>query len=389
MRQRHVKARVRLVQFVKIFRILFWGVHSVWLWLSIFGRILWIAKDVRTRNEYHDVCSFHIPILHIACVNKLNSYSPMFTYSLSWLVLKNWHASFSNYDAHLHLRKRLEFAVTKTIRIPIPQCEFVVRFLNSLYEPILRFTVIRILLKKNFEKMVNWADWTSGRSFGSSSISTFISDGRMSLLFYFPLPAMATRMESEQRFRQRSCLHLYVSNDTSLERKLIEHIHSRHSDIQHNTNRYGKFDTRYRLERTHRVRKNNIDKVSIGGGGTGRIFSMDSSVYSGWMRSSLQKWYRYPVQLVVSASSRLRNCRVLGDEFLLRIRRLYKGMGWKTPQCIRLILDFIGPLSERTFVWILVPSSACTVRRGISSDWLRIPAKSHWKNTGQKCSCAK
>lgn len=122
----------------------------------------------------------------------------------------------------------------------------------------------------------------------------------------------------------------------------------------HNQNRYGKFDTRYRLEKPTPY-GSNIDKVVLAVEVPAGIFDGILCVF--WLHAILyKKWYRYPVQLVVSALHAFGTVVFWADEFFYGYMAWYKGMGWKTPHCDPSDIGFYWAFIGTNFVWILVPA---------------------------------
>ena len=181
---------------------------------------------------------------------------------------------------------------------------------------------------------------------------------------------MAARMEPEQRFRER--VRLVRLSLSSISLHLHKHIH------QHK-NRYGKFDTRYRLERPTEY-GSNIDKVVLAVEVPAGIFDGILCVF--WLNAILyQKWYRYPVQLVVSALHAFGTVVFWADEFFYGYMAWYKGMGWKTPHCDPSDIGFYWAFIGTNFVWILVPGLCM-----YSATWnlKRLITNSNIASNGQK-----
>lgn len=118
-------------------------------------------------------------------------------------------------------------------------------------------------------------------------------------------------------------------------------------------NAYGDFDNRYRIENATAY-GSNIDKVVLAVEVPAGI--VDGILCLFWLYAILNnKWYRYPVQMTVSALHAFGTIIFWGDEFFYGYMSWYKGMGWATPNCDPSTIGFYWAFIGTNLVWVVVP----------------------------------
>lgn len=116
---------------------------------------------------------------------------------------------------------------------------------------------------------------------------------------------------------------------------------------------YAVYDKRYGLDQTTAY-GSDIDKVVLAVEVPAGIIDGVLCVF--WLHAILNgKWYRYPVQLVVSALHAFGTIVFWGDEFFYGYMSWMKGKGWATPNCDPSDVGFYWAFIGTNFVWILVP----------------------------------
>eukprot|EP00939_MAST-03C_sp_MAST-3C-sp1_P001744 g1744.t1 len=116
---------------------------------------------------------------------------------------------------------------------------------------------------------------------------------------------------------------------------------------------YGAFDKRYRVDPATSY-GSNIDKVVLAVEVPAGIIDGILCVF--WLRAILyDKWYRYPVQLTVSALHAFGTLVFWGDEFFHGYMSWFKGKGWTTPNCDPSTFGFYWAFIGTNFVWVIVP----------------------------------
>eukprot|EP00933_Yihiella_yeosuensis_P060443 TRINITY_DN63205_c0_g1_i1.p1 TRINITY_DN63205_c0_g1~~TRINITY_DN63205_c0_g1_i1.p1 ORF type:complete len:227 (+),score=21.91 TRINITY_DN63205_c0_g1_i1:95-682(+) len=124
-------------------------------------------------------------------------------------------------------------------------------------------------------------------------------------------------------------------------------------------NSYGKYDRRYRIEPGGTDYGSSIDKVVLAVEVPAGL--VDGPLCALWLNGILNNtWYRYPVQLTVSALHAFGTLVFWGDELAPGYMNWFKGKGWKWtatdgPKSIHWWWAFIGTNA----VWVIVPLLYC------------------------------